>query len=127
LTLHDSIIAQPGVATLDYTGNAGDLDIKYVMSNNISTLPGGADVVVGVPTFVDAANGDYHLAKNSYGLDFAPAITGDDRDLDGLPHDQDLPTVPNVYGVRDLGAYERQNLFNECGTSDSLFCDGFEP
>jgi len=127
LKLHDSIIAQPGVASLDYTGNAGDLDIQYVMSNNISTLPGGNDVVVGVPTFVNSANGDYHLANDSYGLDFAPPIAGDDRDLDGLPHDQDLPTVANVYGPRDLGAYERQNLFRECGTSDSIFCDGFEP
>lgn len=124
-TLHDSIVAEPGIATLDYTANAGDLDVKYVVSNSISTLPGGNDVMVGVPTFVDAANGDYHLQPNSLGTDYAPAAGG--VDLDGLPRDIDLPSIANTYGPRDIGAYEKQNLFRDCGTSDSLFCDGFGP
>jgi hypothetical protein len=59
----------------------------------------------------------------SLGVDFAPAIGG--ADLDRVPHDVDLPTVPNTYGPRDLGAYEIQRTF-ACGTADTVFCDGFE-
>jgi len=33
--------------------------------------------------------------------------------------------VPNLYGPRDIGAYERQSAF-ECGTAESIFCNGFE-
>jgi hypothetical protein len=124
LTLLDSIVAQPGTRTLDYTGPANQLAVNYVLSNDLSTLPVSTGVVQGAPTFVDASQADYHLAKTSLGLDFAPPVSGDDRDLDGLPHDQDLPSVPNEYGVRDLGAYERQLRY--CGAGDTFFCDDFE-
>jgi len=40
---------------------------------------------------------------------------------------QRRPSLPNVCGPRHLGAYERQNLFRERGTIDSIFCDGFGP
>jgi len=124
LTLMNSLIAQPGVASLDYGGNANDLAVAYVVSNSISTLPGGNDVMQGTPSFVDPANGDYHLTPTSLGIDYAPAAGG--TDLDGNPRDWDLPAIGNVHGPRDLGAYERQNLFNNCGANDSFFCDGFE-
>jgi hypothetical protein len=113
------------VPALDYTSSAGNLDVRYVLSNDVATLPASTGVVQGTPLFADVASGDYHLQKNSPGLDFAPPVAGDDRDLDGLPRDQDLPSVPNQYGVRDLGAYERQLRY--CGASDTVFCDGFEP
>jgi hypothetical protein len=124
LTLLDSIVAQPGTHTLDYTAPANQLAANYVLSNDLSTLPVSTGVVQGTPTFVDASHADYHLAKSSLGLDFAPPVSGDDRDLDGLPHDQDLPSVANQYGVRDLGAYERQLRY--CGAADTFFCDDFE-
>ena len=122
LTLLDSIIAQPGVTTLDYSGGVNALDAEYLLSNDVSTLPASAGIVQGTPAFVDAANGDYHLDATSLGIDFAPAVAGDDRDLDGLPHDQDLVAVPNQYGVRDLGPYERQFV---CA-ADTVFCNGFD-
>jgi hypothetical protein len=123
LTLADTIIDQPGNNALGYGGNPNDLVVSYVLSSDVSTLPAIQGVAIGRPTFVNAAGGNYRLALNSLGIDFAPPIVGDDRDLDNNPHDQDLQEVGNLYGVRDLGAYERQR---SCGTNDTIFCNGFE-
>jgi len=75
--------------------------------------------------FVDAANGDYRLlysrtggvTTKSLGLDFAPAIAGNDLDVRSAPHDQDLPGVADTYGPRDLGAIEMQSY------ADRIFVD----
>ena len=123
LTLANTIIDQPGNNALGYGGNPNDLIVSYVLSSDVSTLPAIEGVALGRPTYVDAAAGNYRLALNSLGVDFAPPIVGDDRDLDNNPHDQDLPEVGNLYGDRDLGAYERQR---SCGTNDTIFCNGFE-
>jgi hypothetical protein len=123
LTLADSIIDQPGNNALGYGGNPNDLVVSYVLSSDVSTLPAIQGVALGRPTYVNASGGNYRLALNSLGIDFAPPIVGDDRDLDNNPHDQDLQEVGNLYGVRDLGAYERQR---SCGTNDTIYCDGFE-
>ncbi len=131
LILTDSIIDEDGKLALDYSGNPANLAVSYILSNDISTLPDNATgVALGVPTFVDLAGDDYHLNATSLGVDFAPTsntyFVHNSADLDGNPRNYDLPTVGNAYGAQDLGAYERQNLFRECGTSDSLFCDGFD-
>jgi hypothetical protein len=48
-------------------------------------------------------------------------------DLDGSSAIVDLAAVPNYRpGGADLGAFELQNFFRNCGTSDSVFCDGFD-
>lgn len=122
LTLANSIIDQPGNLALAYSGSASDLHVDYVLSSDVTTLPPVEGVAVGEPTFVDAAHGDYHLQLNSLGVDYAPAISGDDRDLDNFPRDQDL-SPGNLWGVRDLGAYERQH---DCSRGDTVFCDSFE-
>jgi len=124
LMLHDSLVVQPGYPTLSYSAPAAQLDVAYLLSNDVSTLSSGTGVTQGAPTFVDAAHGDYHQTRDSAGVDYAPPVSGDDRDLDGYPFDQDLPTASNRYGVRDLGAYERQLRY--CGAGDTLFCDGFD-
>ena len=95
---------------------------------NLSTAFKGAG---NPPVFVDPANGDYHLKATSLGVDFAPpppiAPPGPDTiDLDGNPRDVDLAFAGDVFGTRDLGAYELQNGFRECGAQDSVFCDGFD-
>jgi hypothetical protein len=77
--------------------------------------------VQGDATFVDAAARDYHLAFGSPGVDFAPAAGS--VDLDGHPRDVDLVEVPNAFGPRDIGAYERQ--FG-CAGADTIFCNGFD-
>lgn len=123
LTLSNTIIDQPGNLALAYSGDAGDLHVEYVLSSDVSTLPAIEGVALGQPSYINAAAHDFHLSLNSLGLDFAPPIVGDDRDLDNLPHDQDLPNVGNLYGVRDLGAYERQL---GCAVGDTIFCDGFQ-
>ena len=114
-TLSDSIIVQPGK-----TFQA--LDAQYVIADDITQLPSSPTVrKVSDPHFVDAANGDYHLQITSLAVDFAGGKGG--VDLDGRPRDIDLNSVANIFGPRDLGAYELQR---PCGTSDTIFCDGFE-
>ena len=78
----------------------------------------------GDPSFVDVAQGDYHLRPTSLAIDVAPPVAGDDRDLDGNPHDQDIVSVPDQDGDRDLGAYERQQRY--CGAADTVFCATFD-
>ena len=119
-TLVDSIIDQPGVSVLDYVGDNSLRSLSYLIANETSTLGGALYAVGDTPVYVDAANGDFHLAANSPGVDYAPAQGG--TDLDGLPRTIDLPTRNNLFGPRDLGAYERQD-----GTVvDVLFQDSFE-
>ena len=129
ISLQTSLFYEPGTLTLDYTGSIGNIYVNYVVSNDISTLPAADAVIQATAQFVDLAGGDYHLAPDSPGVDFSygnndiPGLPTVDRDNN--PRDVDLPSVPNVYGPRDVGAYERQNLFN-CGRADSVFCDNFE-
>jgi predicted outer membrane repeat protein len=120
----NNIVDMPGVLTLDYTGAPGNLNLGYILSNDISTLP--VDTVIqGEPTFVDAANGDYHLQPTSLGVDFAPGVGG--LDLDRSTRTVDLPDVPNVYGPLDLGAYEIQvDTVLSCANADTIYCDGFD-
>ena len=126
LSFTNSIVDEPGVATLEFTASPSDLTVNYVLTNDDSTLPlGGTAVIEGEPTFVDAAHGDYHLRPTSLGVDFAPATGG--YDLDRAPRDVDLIQVANYLGPRDIGAYERQSAFDGCGAGDSIFCNGFEP
>ena len=124
LMLLNSIIDQPSYSVLDFVGDAASRTIDYVIANETFTLPGAQHTEGNTPVYVDAANGDYHLAPNSPGIDYAAAQGG--RDLDGKARDIDLATVTNLYGPRDIGAYERQSAFN-CGTGDTIFCSGFEP
>ena len=119
----DDIIDEPGVLTLDYPGDPTRVTVLDVLSNDISTLPTSDDIIAGAPSFVDAANGDYHLQPGSLGVDFAPAGTG--VDLDRHSRTVDLPDVPNAFGPLDLGAYEIQ-LGLGCAQPDTVFCDGFE-
>jgi len=119
LILTNSIIDEPGTLTLSSPDIA--LTAQYLLSNDISTLPSEASIVLGEPEYVALPNGDYHLVRTSPGIDFAPAAGG--LDFDGRPRDMNLPDVPNQFGPRDLGAYEIQT---NCSSSDTVFCDGFE-
>ncbi len=127
LYLHESIIAQPDNLTLAYSGSSDGPDVANVLSSDITTLPADPSIISGDPSFIDAANGDFHLLPYSLATDFAPPVTGDDRDLDNQPRDQDLAGVPNLFGVRNLGAYERQIGTGDCGAADTIFCNGFDP
>ncbi len=127
LFLHRSIIDQPGHLSLAHSGDPESLDVSHVLATDITTLPEAPSIIAGAAGFVDAASGDYHLRSNSLAVDFAPPVVGDDRDLDNQPRDQNLPGTPDLFGVRDLGAYERQVGLADCGAVDSIFCNGFDP
>jgi hypothetical protein len=66
-------------------------------------------VVEQDPRFVDPGHGDYSLRAGSPAIDYTTSVAGDSHDLYGNPRDVDLPIVPN-FGLRDLGAIERQAL-----------------
>jgi hypothetical protein len=121
----ESLIDQPGNLALDYSGPADGPAVAYVMSTDTSTLPDQPDIIEGAPAFVDAANGDYHLAPASPGLDFAPRNALWPRDLDNQPRDIDQPGVADLWGPRDLGAYERART-QACTVADTVLCDTFE-
>ena len=126
MSLSASIIDQPGNLTLAYSGSASQLSVSNVLSADITTLPADPGIISGDPSFVNAANGDFHLCADSLATDFAEPVVGDDRDLENQPRDQDLPGVPNLFGVRDLGAYELPAGATGCGAADAIFRNGFE-
>ena len=124
LDLVNSIIDQPANLSLEYDADISRLKASYLLLLDTSSFPVASDTIVPAePTFVDAANGDYHLTATSWGIDFAPAAgAAGSTDLDGSPRSIDLPGVPNLFGPRDLGAYERQYV---CA-ADTIFCDDFD-
>ncbi len=124
LTLTDIIFdEQPDVYAVNYSGGVVfPSHLSFILATETINLALGFAVTKGEPTFVDAANDDYHLQPTSLGIDYAPATSG--IDLDGNPRSVDLPTRPDNYGIQDLGAFERRFA---CGGGDSIFCDGFNP
>jgi hypothetical protein len=119
-----SIFDQLGQQVIDFSGAQGDLTAQYVLATNVSTLAGGVGLVDGEADFVDRANGDYHLQRTSFGVDFAPNATG--SDLDRHLRTVDLIDIGNAFGATDLGAYEIQEQVVTCATSDTIYCNGFE-
>jgi len=108
-----SIIWQPGDAAYTFSGmsNTGD-----ILTNDIGSFGGssGTRLSSSSPRFVDPARADYTLRAASPAVDFAPpsAFAFDAFDLLGLPRDRDMPIVPDRFGVRDIGAFERQVIDN---------------
>jgi hypothetical protein len=123
-TLTNTIIDQPGHSTLDFnSSSSNNLTANYVLATEILELGTRTGVMQGEPTFVDAANSDYHLKYGSLGIDFAPAGTG--SDLDRQPRTVDMVLVNDLFGPMDIGAYELQRA-PPCIASDTIFCNGFE-
>lgn len=106
IRLEDSILWQPGKITL----NSGSALVSRVLASETASLPNPLLAINADPRFIDPASGNFRLNAGSRAIDVAPPITGDDRDADGLPRDQDLDLIANVAGPRDLGAFERQTL-----------------
>jgi hypothetical protein len=117
--------------TFDFAGNAdGGHNIADVLTNGLDNTMIHADglVLYGRPGFVDAANGDYHLAPYSLGIDVGAADPQVPIDLDQNPRDIDEALIDNVDGPRDLGAYEFNGVLTPrfCSASDEIFCGRFE-
>jgi len=126
LTIDDSIIDQPAMASVS-TVNTPTIFADDVLAADPTGLPPQPNIIIGEPLFRDAAGGDYRQVASkagnqvtaSLGIDFAPPVSGDDRDLDGNPYDQDAGAVTDRFGVRDLGCYEAQPI------ADRVFADAF--
>lgn len=117
--LVESIVSQPGTQT--YSGTPATIDARFVLSHEVGTLAPEASVFAGDPHFVDAAAGDFHLLDDSPALDVSGVeFEACDNDLEGSARGVDLPGVDDLFGPRDLGAFERAFV------SDSIFRDGFE-
>ena len=128
LEITNSIVYGDEQPSMLYGVPQGDYSFGYILSND--SIPfavgGGAGIVDGAPSFVDAANGDFHLARNSLGVDAAPGEGGADRD--GNPRTFDLTDVPDTFGPMDLGAFEivTPPVPPTCMVADTVFCNGFE-
>ena len=108
LGMHGSILWQPGKISL--TQSNGGRSISEVIASETASL--GAGALALSPRLVDPDRGDVRLRAASPAIDFLPAIIGDDVDADGMSRDRRLPPVPRGDGfVRDVGAYERQDIF----------------
>ncbi|QBB72086.1 discoidin domain-containing protein [Pseudolysobacter antarcticus] len=108
LDLTKSILSQPLNGPNDICVNCNlTFNVDNVLGENLFGLPGGATQLQTVPRFIDPANGNYRLQPISAALDFAIA-GGSATDILGNPRSVDLGIVPNRFGPRDLGAYERQ-------------------
>lgn len=116
LRMTGSILDQPQ-QLLDLQGAPQSTRLDYVLALN---QDGAADVprllLIGQPTYADY-NG--RLQPGSLGVDAAPARGN--IDFDDHPRDIDTVGVPNVYGPRDLGAFEVQ-----VPEFDRIFSNGFE-
>lgn len=116
LTLHESIVYQPGIVV--HAGNLSGVDARHVIANDVSVLPVRVDVIAADPRFVDADTGDLHLQPASPAIDFSDLGSGG-LDLAGSARGYDRPDIVNRFGARDLGAYEMGGTL--------LLSDGFEP
>jgi predicted outer membrane repeat protein len=85
-----------------------DYNLFFNVPVPVSGIDGGHNVI-GDPSFVDAANGNFHLQPGSSaidsGLDSAVPLFIS-TDLDGLPRLIDNPGVGSVGRTVDIGAYE---------------------
>jgi hypothetical protein len=104
VSLFGNIIAQPSVNTNTVRVTGGTVDATFNLAREVSTLGSGVGNFPGFATFVNAAARNYRLLPGSLGVDYAPAVAG--LDLAGNPRDIDLEGASNLYGSRDLGAFE---------------------
>ena len=131
LTLRYDILDQPAMSSVATIGTPA-IFADDVLASDPTGLPVQPNIVQGEPLFVDATNAtvdkrDYHQVAYfqngqvtaSAGIDFAPPVSGDDRDLEDDPYDQDVVPVTDRFGVRDLGCYEAQPVV------DRVFADAF--
>ena len=118
ITLHTSILYDPGTAVLALDGPT-TVSSTCVLSHDDFDMVG--DVRTGNPEFLDAAGGDFRLGDGSLALDACAAgpFAVGDRDYSEAPRGLDLPDVPDIGGPFDLGAYEKQ-------LPPEVFTDGFE-
>jgi hypothetical protein len=120
-TITRSLFDQPGLPIV-FDTDLAHVSAHLVVSSDLSSLPAASDNLQATPLFINPDGGDYHLQRNSPGIDFA-SDGGHFIDLDANPRTVNLAR-PNVHGAQDVGALETQFT---CFISDSVFCDSFDP
>ncbi|HET8942264.1 MAG TPA: hypothetical protein VFN13_09785, partial [Rudaea sp.] len=116
LSLTRSIVAE---STQVLNPSLGGVTVNYAIFN-APKLPTNSSVQFVDPRFVNAANGDFHLQATSPAIDFAPVgAESGNTDFDNRSREADLPNVANLFGARDLGAFEYP-------LPDEIFRNGFE-
>jgi hypothetical protein len=123
VSITNSIIEQGSLPAVQ-GGSGGGRTLDYLLLSPTAPYLGATHVINADGGFVDPSHGNYHLLHSSHAVDVAPSVAGDDRDLDNRPRDQDVPSVMDHDGDRDLGAYEFQ--LGVCDAADTVFCNGFE-
>ena len=113
-SLKRSLVHQPGVPLISISsGSIPSGKVQYVIANDLTGVPaetGAAGLplnLVGVPSFVDAANGNYFLTAGTEGVDYAPPEPTD-RTRDSGARNIDTAAAQR-FGTQDLGAYERSS------------------
>ncbi|MEL7473172.1 MAG: GC-type dockerin domain-anchored protein [Planctomycetota bacterium] len=126
-TMDQRVWAQTADATVNVANTvfdtSGSLDViggpgtVFANSNLYNGAPASDGNIDGVPTFVDAANGDYRLAPGSLGIDAADVdayvnAAGGLLDLAGAGRYNNDPGTPDsgvgAFTFLDMGAYEFQ-------------------
>jgi len=118
-----------------FDGSAGAIDAGSSVAQSITHcmyLGATGNSLDGLPTFVNAASGDFRLAAGSLGIDAANhdayfALGGDDIDLNGDPRIHDdtgvIDTGTGALTFMDMGAFEFQGT-TECDVGGDFGNDG---
>lgn len=125
INVNNSIIWEQGdiVTTTGAANHNATFDCLFV--NEFASLVGTINITnTSNPQFIDAINGDYHLANNSRAIDYCDEVVaqGQYNDLNGNSRGFDVTEVNNVLGSYDAGAYEVSTQVNP----DIIFQNGFE-
>ena len=89
--------------TAEATATVGDANVAYKDATIASAVGTKTTTCLfgGTPLFVDAANGDYHLAKNSPAIEAGTDYAGLEKDLDGKYFSYLKPAI----GCYEYGEY----------------------
>ena len=89
--------------TAEATATAGDANVAYKDATVASAVGTKTTTCLfgGTPLFVDAANGDYHLAENSPAIEAGTDYAGLEKDLDGKYFSYLKPAI----GCYEYGEY----------------------
>ncbi|MCR5751777.1 MAG: right-handed parallel beta-helix repeat-containing protein [Kiritimatiellae bacterium] len=89
--------------TAEANAGAGDANVAYKDATIMSAVGSKTTTCIfgGTPLFVDAANGDYHLAENSPAIEAGTDYAGLEKDLDGKYFSYLKPAI----GCYEYGEY----------------------
>lgn len=124
LNLFNSIIWDEATV-ISTTGNTDPVvNIDSIIVSDVGSLIGNIGATItSNPNFIDAKNGDYHLAASSPAIDLCSEIIVQSQhgDLNGNDRGFDVDFVNNIWAY-DAGAYEVITQVNP----DIVFYNGFE-